>query len=99
MQQFVNDFYTVIVPPTDFSIPGNPNIYYDIDVNNFNSLIFFNIGNRNVQIPYNGGVLLNYLGKLEMKSDFNQLYKGKLTVSFRKSGNQGKLLIIRKRFI
>lgn len=95
MQAFINDFFSVFCPPTDFSIPGNPNINVDIDVNDANSLIFINTGNRNVQIGV-GGVLLFAGNKFELKNDMLQVYKGKLTVSFRKSGNPGKLLVIRK---
>ena len=95
MKAFINDFYSVFVQPTDFTIPGNPNTNVYIYVNNANSLTFINTGNRNVQIGV-GGIILNAGNKFELKNDMLQLYKGKLTVSFRKSVNPGKLLVIRK---
>jgi hypothetical protein len=99
MRKYYNDFYTVSAPPSQF-IPGqNANFAVDIDVNDYNSIIIVNLTNRICRVPSAGGLNLGINDKIEIKGNSNELNTGKLTVLFLKSLINGKLLVIRKKYI
>lgn len=100
MRDYVNDFFTVNVPATNFFFGTSPNTNVDIDINDFNSIIIINTSNnRTIRVPFPSGKNLFPNQRIEIIGRENELCKGKLTITFLKSVNTGQALIIRKKFI
>jgi len=95
MKQYVYDFFTVDsgywVLPTSV----------DIDIAGYNTIYIVNITARPIQVPFPGGVTLGQYQKLTIRGNENEIYKSKLTISFKKviPPIRGQAVIIRKKYI
>ncbi len=95
MKQYVYDFFTVDsgywVLPTSV----------DIDIAGYNTIYIVNITPRPIQVPFPGGVTLGQYQKLVIRGNENEIYKSKLTISFKKviPPIRGQAVIIRKKYI
>jgi hypothetical protein len=105
MKKYYNDFYILTAPPSVPFVPGgNINYTAEIDVNNYNSLVFVNLTNRLVKIPNTGpdlstGLILMLNDRFTLKGNKNEINLGNLQVLFLNSNIPGRLLIIRKKYI
>ncbi len=94
MKQYVYDFYTV---DSGYFIVETA----DIDISGYNTIYIVNNTARPIQVPFPGGVTLGQYQKLTIKGNEMELYKSKLTISFKKVVPiiRGQAVIIRKKYI